>query len=441
MQQNDDRPGPQVLIACPDSRPPAYEAVSALAGAGLLGSFETSFYYGSRSRVLDRALNALPARFTTRFQRRSHPDIPGDLVSSHPDVDLALAAENLISKPAPRRKVAHVRTAYFDRRLRIQVARERPDAVFLFSDVGSGSTLPYCQERGIPAVVSVVHGDPAEEKALLEREAERSPAYFPLYLGDGSLDLTELEWLHQRRAADRELASLLLVPSVHIADRLQSHGVAPHRIRVIPYAADVERFQPRPPGPPRSGCQFVFAGGITQRKGIGYLLAAWRLIQRPNWSLHLVGALPRQLGPLQADLDQPGVVWRGRVAHSEMPALMADADVFVFPSLFEGSAVVTYEALAAGLPSVVTREAGSVARDGIEGLTVPSADPLALAAKMEQLGLDAELRREMAGAARLRGEEFNWARYRRSVVEAVRSITHAMGTQDPLRDSPVPRKG
>ena len=50
---------------------------------------------------------------------------------------------------------------------------------------------------------------------------------------------------------------------------------------------------------------------------------------------------------------------------------MASADVFVFPSLFEGSAVVTYEALAAGLPSVVTPSAGSVVRDGVEGFIVP----------------------------------------------------------------------
>ena len=51
---------------------------------------------------------------------------------------------------------------------------------------------------------------------------------------------------------------------------------------------------------------------------------------------------------------------------------MAAADVFVFPSLFEGSAVVTYEALACGLPSVVTPSAGSVVRDGAEGFLVPA---------------------------------------------------------------------
>ena len=61
------------------------------------------------------------------------------------------------------------------------------------------------------------------------------------------------------------------------------------------------------------------------------------------------------------------------MGHADVPARMARADVFVFPSLFEGSAVVTYEAIACGLPSIVTPEAGSVVRDGVEGFLVPAA--------------------------------------------------------------------
>ncbi len=79
---------------------------------------------------------------------------------------------------------------------------------------------------------------------------------------------------------------------------------------------------------------------------------------------------------------------------------MAAADVFVFPSLFEGSAVVTYEALACGLPSIVTAEAGSVVRHGLEGLVVPARDVEALAEAMERLGCDPGLREDFAASAR-----------------------------------------
>ena len=127
--------------------------------------------------------------------------------------------------------------------------------------------------------------------------------------------------------------------------------------------------------------------------------------------------MPSDPGPLAGYLGE--VEHLGRVAHSEMPARMAAADVFVFPSLFEGSAVVTYEALACGLPSVVTPEAGSVVRDGTEGFLVPSRDVEALAKSMERLGEDAELRASMAEAARARAEEFDWPRYHAALRDAL----------------------
>ena len=135
---------------------------------------------------------------------------------------------------------------------------------------------------------------------------------------------------------------------------------------MIPYAADTTRFRPLAEKRHEATCTFLFAGGITQRKGIKYLLEAWRRVRRPGWKLQLVGALPLDPGPLTAYLGE--VEHLGRVAHAEMSSLLAAADVFVFPSLFEGSAVVTYEALACGLPSIVTPGAGAVVRDGCEGV-------------------------------------------------------------------------
>src|SRR6202040_262152 len=114
--------------------------------------------------------------------------------------------------------------------------------------------------------------------------------------------------------------------------------------------------------------------------------------------LQLLGPLPVNLDPLKPYLDL--VEPLGRVSQSEMPARMASADVFVFPSLFEGSAVVTYEALATGLPCVVTPSAGSVVRDGVEGFIVPPGEVEPLAERMERLGDDPALRQAVGLAAR-----------------------------------------
>ena len=222
----------------------------------------------------------------------------------------------------------------------------------------------------------MVHGDVREEIEVLSQELHLAPEYFPIYLGDGLLDHKELAWLHQRRLRDIALADLILVPSDHIARCLVIHGTAPEKIRVIPYAADCQRFRPPAAKCHGSGCTFLFAGGITQRKGIKYLLEAWERIRRPGWRLQLVGPLPKRSGPLSSLPDQVELL--GRIGHLEMPNRMAAADVFVFPSLFEGSAVVTYEVLASGLPSIVTRAAGSVIRDGIDGFIVTPRDVTAL---------------------------------------------------------------
>jgi starch synthase len=354
------------------------------------------------------------------LRRRADPGIPTDRVHCNLGFDLALAVERRLGtkRASVRHAVGRWRVRHFDRALARLLDRERPDASLIFSDVGSEFALPFCKAQGIRTVLSMVHGDVREERRVLEHEAEAAPDFFKIYLGDGPIDRDELDWLHRRRLADIALADRILVPSEHIAGELVRHGTPRERVAVVPYAADTRRFVPDLAKRPGPSCAFLFAGGITQRKGIKYLLEAWRLIRRPGWSLRLLGALPADPGPLTPYLDE--VERLGKVPHAEVPARMAEADVFVFPSLFEGSAVVTYEAMACGLPSVVTAESGSVARDGLDGLIVPARDVERLAAAMERLGNDPALRAAQAASARARALEFDWPRYHESVIAEVR---------------------
>ncbi len=419
-------PKTSVLVACPDARPPAYEAVIGFAQATTLDRFVTGYYYGGHGPVSELARRYAPCHFhrlRRQLLRRNDRRIPPDRVVSSPSFDVALAIENrLAGRPDARRWVAAHRTRRFDRAVARRIERDRPDAALLFSDVGSEFALPACRRLGIPTILSMVHGDVREEREVLAREAVESPDYFPLYLGDGQLDRAAMDWLHERRLRDIALADRILVPSEHIANTLARYGTPRERIAVVPYAADVGRFRPVDGKTHGAGCTFLFAGGITQRKGIGYLLQAWRRVKRPGWRLQLLGALPSRLGPLADDLKVEGVEHLGRVGHAEMPARMAAADVFVFPSLFEGSAVVTYEALACGLPSIATEASGTVARDGIDGFIVPSRDVDALAERMDRLGGDPSLRAEMAIAARERAEAFDWPRYRAAVLGEVTNL-------------------
>lgn len=425
-----------VLVACPDARPPAYNAVVGLARAGCLQGFLTGFYYGGVGPVSSLAKGLAPcwfARGRRLLKRRHHPRIPADRVQSVVTYDLAIALERRLGgrRPDARRRVAQWRTRRFDQTLARTLERIRPDALLVFSDVGSEFALPICRKLGIASVLSMVHGDVREELDVLAEEARRAPEYTRLYLGDVSIDTGEMAWLHERRLRDVALADLVLVPSDHIAETLSRHGTARERIQVVPYAADVRRFRPLPGKDHGESCTFLFTGGICQRKGIKDLLDAWRMVRRPGWRLQLLGPLPKDPGPLLPLLD--GVELLGRLPHAEVPARMASADVFVFPSLFEGSAVVTYEALASGLPCIVTPSAGSIVRDGVEGLVVPERDPGTIARAMERLGLDAGLRARFARAARTRAEAFDWPRYHAEVNSAIREAIHIRSLQSSSR--------
>jgi glycosyltransferase involved in cell wall biosynthesis len=97
------------------------------------------------------------------------------------------------------------------------------------------------------------------------------------------------------------------------------------------------------------------------------------------------------------------------------------ADVFVLPSLCEGSATVCYEALASGLPVITTPNAGSVVRDGIDGFIVPIRDAEAIAARLEMLISDPRILDQMSGNAALRAAEFTVKKYGERLLSTVQS--------------------
>ncbi|MBM4147417.1 MAG: glycosyltransferase, partial [Lentisphaerae bacterium] len=94
------------------------------------------------------------------------------------------------------------------------------------------------------------------------------------------------------------------------------------------------------------------------------------------------------------------------------------ADIFLLPSVCEGSATVVYEALGAGLPVVCTPNTGSVVRDGVEGHVVPVSDAEAVSAAVERLVWDSELRTRMGQAAARRASEFSVQEYGKRLLRA-----------------------
>jgi glycosyltransferase involved in cell wall biosynthesis len=222
-----------------------------------------------------------------------------------------------------------------------------------------------------------------------------------------------------------ELADLILVGSGFVRDSFLAEGVPSEKIRVIPYGADSQRFTPLPE-PRRNPDPFrlLFVGQIGERKGISHLLNAYRMFRKKDTELHIVGnyAPGREVYAGYRDLYRH----TANVAQKQLPDLMRAADVFVFPTLVEGMPMVVLEAMACGLPVIVTPNGpGDVVRDGVDGFIVPPGDSAAIVERLERLYSDADLRLEMGRNARQQAEKWSWSRYATSAAETVLGMQRA----------------
>jgi glycosyltransferase involved in cell wall biosynthesis len=201
-----------------------------------------------------------------------------------------------------------------------------------------------------------------------------------------------------------------------VVDCLVAGGVPPARITLIPSAVDVSRVRAARPrdvvrqaeGATVDDAVLLTMSALVARKGIDVLLAALALLAdrglRPR--LWCAGDGPERAA-LSAHAEALGLASRVRFLgqRSDVGDLLAASDVVVLPSRREGLGVAALEAMAAGRPVVASAVGGlaDAIADGRTGLLVPPARPAPLAAALERLLRDREMRATLgaAGAQRI----------------------------------------
>ncbi|MEK7469477.1 MAG: glycosyltransferase family 4 protein [Planctomycetota bacterium] len=204
------------------------------------------------------------------------------------------------------------------------------------------------------------------------------------------------------------------------------HGVPLEDCRVIHNGTDIEKFHPRnrvaADGPPR----LLFVGSGFERKGLEQALDA---LERVNaeWRLRVVGrGDPGAYAAISARLGR--VEFAG--PQSAMPAEYGRADLLLFPTLYDAFGTVALEAMATGIPVVISRQAGAseVVTHGSDGVIVENPrDPAALAAAIEPLLADRPKREAMGKAARAKAEQHSIGANIETVLELYREIAREKG--------------
>lgn len=240
--------------------------------------------------------------------------------------------------------------------------------------------------------------------------------------------LTPIIRLIWRRAAQ------VTAPSV--ASREEIWRICPDLpVTVISNGVDTERFAPAADTIAQRGLSlpltFLCVGRLIALKGQQYMLdAAAHLCERGyrgRFKIVLVGTGDNE-DHLRAQVDRLGlhdlVEFAGVVPYADMPAQYARADVFVLPSYNEAMSMALLEALAAGLPAVVTETGGTSELINGNGIIVRWSDSIGLADALEQYLLEPQLCRTMGEQSRQIARNFSWS----AAVEAYIRVSNSAMT-------------
>ena len=271
-------------------------------------------------------------------------------------------------------------------------------------------SLQVAKQRRIPSIVEIPtwHRDGGKKKVdwPKSQSASKTPGV-PTWKA-------RLLLQRKRFIEEYQLADLLLVLSRKAANTFRIRGFPEEKLFYLPRGVDVERFKP---GERPAKFRAVFSGALIKRKGIQHVLEAWHRLNLPDAELWLVGHVHDEAKPFLKQFWRDNIRVVGFVRDPEN--YLNQGTVHVFPSQWEGSAKVTYEAAACALPQITTREAGDVVRDGIEGIIVKPGDVGAIATALEHLYRHPEIVQQMGSAARRRMvENFTWDHFRTRLLDA-----------------------
>ncbi|HUP04568.1 MAG TPA: glycosyltransferase family 4 protein [Bryobacteraceae bacterium] len=373
-----------------------YAVPAILARRGMLAELWTDMHADDWPARLSGVLPA-PLR-TTALQSMRGRRLPGEIDRS-------------LVRSFPARAIwARLQGEYVDGSVRRKLLKRGFGAAeglysLMFSDV---ETIAQARRRGLfVAFEQVIAPD---FPSLLFEERERFPG---IEAQEKPEDDANYLRAHRRIWND---ATAILAPSGYVRDAIVKLGGAAGKVRLVPYAVDESWLQAEPdPEPGR----VLFVGSVGLRKGNHYLAEAARLLaeRRVPCQIRVVGPMPANLhsSPLFA-----GPRYVGQIPRTEVREEFLRADMFVLPTLAEGSATAHIEALACGLPVVTTPNCGTWIRDGVEGFLAPVRDAAALADRIEGIVTNRVLRAGMSAAARqLALREHTWARYEERLVETL----------------------
>lgn len=220
------------------------------------------------------------------------------------------------------------------------------------------------------------------------------------------------------RVMEREEAEYAQADAITIASEFSRRtfvemGVDGNKVSKIPYGVRLDRFT-KTAEPSSESFDVLFAGTVSIRKGIPYLLDAFARFKHPLKRLRLVGPIEPEMSSLLSRFDLTNVEFLGRLSQDELARWMNVSRVLVLPSVEDGFGLVMAQSMACGAVVIASENTGGpdLFTDGVEGFVVPIRSPEAICERLTQLADDPRLWKQMSDAALGRVKDLGgWSDY------------------------------
>lgn len=390
-----------------------YAVPKILHQGGLLNHLYTDAYFGKGIwQGLSYVPNKLLPDNLKRFKDRNDKLIPDQKVSSYLKFGLDYHLKRKRVKDANERLDVSL---WAGRKFNSMVlkALKEPDHLYVFNSAGK-ELLECMSKHGKIGFVEQTIAPRELEYQLLMQEKDKYPDW-----QESALSYDKIKAFADRERAEWELAHFIVCGSDFVKEGVRQMNGPVDKCIVVPYGIDQTLFNTSRHTQMMSGkrkLKVLTVGRLGLRKGTPAIIdSAKKLEGIADFRLVGPGAVPDNTRRALSN----NVHITGPVPRLEVHQHYQWADVFLLPSVCEGSATSTYEAMAYGLPVVVTSNTGSIARHQEDGLVIEATDPDAICTAITQLYNDPDLLHRLGKSAQQRAAYGSLAAYEQRLMHLI----------------------
>lgn len=353
---------------------------------------------------LEKSNKILKSNLITRWQKRYDPEL-SDIVKRCSLAEYLFMTSNKIFKNNDFASfLFHIYYGFCSRKY-----IHNADILHVRSGSGRGGAIKKAKKQGIKVVVDHSIANRKYIESVLKDEYEKYKIKF-------DYDQSSKFWKIVQKDCDE--ADLLLVNSDFVKETFIKYGYKPNKIKVLYLGVRKDFFNLKRSYKIDATLKILFVGTFGFRKGGEYILKALDILNSRNFKYKFTLIGPTNgFDDIIEKYNTSNIEFINYVKYDDLKSYYSNSDIFLFPSLCEGSTRAGMEAMAAGLPVIVTQNCGIPVTDNVNGTVVNIKDEYSIVEAIVELYSSQEKRERIGmSASETIIKNYKWDDYKTNLI-------------------------